>query len=635
MKFKSFLLLIYLVSSSFLSAQESRSNLSNYLIFQPQKMEISENKPAIDAAEFPALEVLLKLSMDQASAGKWTLTTAPDAVRVNFKIDAELSKHDEYQLKITKSDIEITAKNKNALHYGKQTLLHLLEFAKTENQSIPTLLINDWANFEKRGYMLDVSRDKIPTMESLYALIDQLSDWRINELQLYTEHTFAYRNHKKVWEDASPLTAEEIQELDAYCMQKGIDLVPNQNSFGHMENWLKHDEYLALSECETDCKTIWGSRSRTALAPTNPDSFKLMQELYAELLPNFSSTYANIGGDETVELGLGKSKALSDEIGKGRVYLDFLIKLNDEINKNGKQTQFWGDIVLNHPELIKEIPKNMTALVWGYDAVYPFDKNLVEFQKADLDFYVCPGTSSWRSEIGRNHNAFINLKNAAVEGKRFGAKGYLITDWGDYGHFQPKSVSYPSLILGSSYAWNYDEKTMDNLEFLLNKYVFKDATENTAKAVLTLGNAYLKAGIPEGNANAFHLMIRRYAWTMQGQYQTKHLNKNGLAAAEKEIEKGMDLLKKSQPTSYDSEIILKELEQASNLALFGIHLGQARLDAKNKATKEISKKQKEKLIAELEPLIENHKKIWVIRNRKGGLKDSAEKLEDVLNYLKE
>src|SRR5699024_8604836 len=140
-----------------------------------------------------------------------------------------------------------------------------------------------------------------------------------------------------------------------------------------MENWLKYDEYLVLSECETDCNTIWGKRSRTALAPTNPESLELMKELYAELLPNFSSNYANIGGDETVELGLGKSKKLSDSIGKGQVYLDFLMKLNDEIIKNGKQTQFWVDIDLNHPLLIKDIPKNIESLLCTYEATCPFE----------------------------------------------------------------------------------------------------------------------------------------------------------------------------------------------------------------------------------------------------------------------
>lgn len=277
----------------------------------------------------------------------------------------------------------------------------------------------------------------------------------------------------------------------------------------------------------------------------------------------------------------------------------------------------------------------MTALVWGYDATYPFNLNLAKFQEADLDFYVCPGTSTWRSEIGRNHNGFINLKNAGIEGKKFEAKGYLITDWGDYGHFQPKTVGYPTLVLGASYAWNYKEEALENLSFQLNKYVFQDTTGFTAKALLTLGDAYLKTNIPEGNANAFHLMIRRYKWTMQGHYQTKKLNKEGLLAAEQEINKGLELLRKARPKCADAEIILEETEQAAHLAFFGIHLGLARLKAKGMKTKNIPKKTRRALASELQMVIQNHKAIWLVRNREGGLSDSASKLEDVLNYLNE
>ena len=629
---KSILLIIAIFISTFTSANEL---LKKYLLFTPQEIIINTDSIAINQSQLSDLNEFLKESMQEASAGEWNLRAGTKMLSINFQIQAGLPHFDAYHLNIEKNTIHISAKNTTALRYAKQTLSYLLNYAKTEQQSLPELQINDWANFEKRGYMLDISRNKVPTIESLYQLIDQLASWRINELQLYTEHTFAYRNHPIVWKDASALTASQIKDLDYYCLKRGIDLVPNQNSFGHMENWLKHDEYLELSECETNCKTIWGNKKRTALAPTNPKSFELMQELYAELLPNFTSKYANIGGDETLELGLGKSKALSEEIGKGTVYLNFLKKLNAEVNKNGKKTQFWGDIVLNHPELIKDIPTNMTALVWGYDATYPFDKNLAEFHKAGLDFYVCPGTSTWRSEIGRNHNAFINLKEAAIAGNKYEAKGYLITDWGDYGHFQPKSVSYPTLVLGANYAWNYSEKTSNNLEFLLTNYVFKDASGYTAKALLILGNAYTKADIPEGNSNAYHLMIRRYKWTMQGHYQTKHLNTSGLLAARAEIEKGVEMLQKAKPTAADGKISIKELKQASKLALFGIKLGMERLQAKDMATKNIPLRKRKELAKELTSIIDSHKTVWLTRNRAGGLQDSAQKLEDLVTYLNE
>ena len=151
------------------------------------------------------------------------------------------------------------------------------------------------------GYMLDISRDKVPTMASLRRMVDVLSALGYNQFQLYTEHTFAYRDHRSVWADASPMTAEEVRALDAYCRERGIELVPNQNSFGHLEKWFKHPEYRPLAEAPYGgVKTPWGSTRVVprALCPTDPRSIAFVASLYDELLPNFSSKLFNVGCEE-------------------------------------------------------------------------------------------------------------------------------------------------------------------------------------------------------------------------------------------------------------------------------------------------------------------------------------------------
>ena len=97
------------------------------------------------------------------------------------------------------------------------------------------------------GYMLDISRHRVPTMETVKRQVDILAELGYNHFELYTEHTFAYSKHETVWREASPFTPDEIRELDDYCAARGIELVPNQNSFGHMERWLKHEAYRPLA----------------------------------------------------------------------------------------------------------------------------------------------------------------------------------------------------------------------------------------------------------------------------------------------------------------------------------------------------------------------------------------------------
>src|SRR6185295_18746980 len=140
--------------------------------------------------------------------------------------------------------------------------------------------------------------------------------------------------------------------------------------------------------------------------------------------------------------------------GTERVYLDFLREVHARVQRRGHRLQFWGDIIVKRPELIAELPRDAIALEWGYEADHPFTEHLELFRRAGLEFYVCPGTSSWNSIAGRSDNAILNLARAAQQGQAAGALGLLTTDWGDHGHLQPLPVSYLGLLLGAGFSWN-------------------------------------------------------------------------------------------------------------------------------------------------------------------------------------
>jgi hexosaminidase len=344
----------------------------------------------------------------------------------------EIGHAEGYQLVIDARSVQIIAQDQAGAFYGAQTLKQILQ---TCGGQLPQLSIEDYPDFPARGVMLDISRNKVPTMETLLGLIDWLAGLKINQIQLYTEHTFAYQNHPKVWENASPLTAEQILELDVYCQERFIELVPNQNSFGHMYHWLKLPEYAHLAE--THERVIeWMSEVPFTLAASEPESLTLLESIYDELLPNFTSKMFNVGADETWDLGAGRSKADVDARGKGRVYLEFLLKIYERVQARGRKMQFWGDIINQYPELVPEIPKDTIALEWGYEAGHPFAEKSELFAKSGIPFYVCPGTSSWLTISGRTENMLGCIRNSVENGLKFGAIGVLNTDWGDLGHWQ-------------------------------------------------------------------------------------------------------------------------------------------------------------------------------------------------------
>lgn len=298
------------------------------------------------------------------------VTAPPTEVGVLLRQDGTVSQHDQgYELAIEPSGITIGAATPQGMFYGVGTLIQIVEQAGGTGGTggtLPGLMVSDWPDFAVRGVMLDVSRDKVPTMQTVYALVDKFASWKLNQVQLYTEHTFAYRKHPDVWAEASPFTGQEILELDAYCKERFVELVPNQNAFGHMHRWLEHKEYADLAETHEEIETPWGGRMKGpfSLAPTEPGSLELVTELFDELLPHFSSRQFNVGCDETWDLGQGKSRELVAEHGEGRVYLDFLLQLHREVSARGRTMQFWGDIIEKHPELIPELPKDVIANAW-------------------------------------------------------------------------------------------------------------------------------------------------------------------------------------------------------------------------------------------------------------------------------
>ncbi len=114
---------------------------------------------------------------------------------LSLTLDAALEHPQGYQLTISEQGIHIAGKDQAGLFYGVMTLNQLL---RIHDGVLPLLNNTDWPDFSARGVMLDISRDKVPTMDTLFSLIDLLASWKVNQFQLYIEHTFAYHNHREV-----------------------------------------------------------------------------------------------------------------------------------------------------------------------------------------------------------------------------------------------------------------------------------------------------------------------------------------------------------------------------------------------------------------------------------------------------
>lgn len=382
-----------------------------------------------------------------------------------------------YRLDIAPGGITLTSASEAGLFYAEQTLRQILK--QTDPSRPPCLRILDWPVFPVRGFYHDVTRGKVPTLETLLSLAETCAAYKINQLQLYIEHTFAYRQHPEVWRGADPLTAEEILALDARCAELHIDLVPSFSTFGHFYTWIRQ-KFPDLNELERDVSSepfCWFDRMQHyTLDCQNPKSIALVREIIAETRPLFRSRFYNICADETFDLGKGRNRGLSEKNGPGRLYVDFLKQIIGAVQEAGAVPMFWGDIIGKYPELIHELPPSAVVLDWDYDPPLTHSNSDL-LQAAGRTYYICPGVNGWNSWLPDYGKAYKNITRFARLGEQRGASGLLNTDWGDYGHINTLGPTLPGLILGASAGWHPRSPALGRQRFeaALSRHLFGDS----------------------------------------------------------------------------------------------------------------------------------------------------------------
>lgn len=431
-------------------------------------LEVSCNAEDLKAVQLLKEEILIELGLDLKINKGFKPFEKLSAIRLS-KVEGE---KEAYKLSINEKGVHIIGGSSTGLFYGLQTLRQIIRQQRT---SLNYMMIEDKPYFKHRGFYHDVTRGKVPTLETLKLLVDRLAYYKINQLQLYIEHTFAFKGMSEVWVDKDPLTAEEILILDAYCKERHIELIPSLSTFGHLYEVLRTHSFTELCELEhvREEPYLFTGRNHT-LNATDVRSIELVKNMLEQYIPLFSSDTFNICCDETFELGKGKSKAYADEVGVGKLYTQFLNQIVDFVKGHGKKVMFWSDVILHHPELLSEIPEDVIGLTWDYLSSAD-GKGVRTIAEAGRSQYVCPGVGGWSMMMNLIGNAFENIRRMVAYGVENGAIGVLNTDWGDFGHVNFLGNSIPGMAYGAGLSWNPNgEKDFETMYEAISLLEFGD-----------------------------------------------------------------------------------------------------------------------------------------------------------------
>jgi hypothetical protein len=299
-----------------------------------------------------------------------------------------------YILQANANGVVIAGGAAAGVFYGLQTLKQLVR-GQGADAFIQGVDIYDVPAMRWRGVSDDVSRGPVPTVNYIKRQLRTFAAYKLNLHSFYMEQTFASSAHPLIGPEGGSLTPDEIRELVAYAKSYHIELVPEQQTFGHLHKALKLEKYAPLAE------TPYGD----VLSPQQEGTYALIADWYRELNQLFPGRFFHIGADETFELGQGQSREAARTRGVGAVYFEHLNRVHDLLKPYNRKLIFWGDIALNHPDLIGSIPKDLIVANWDYAPRDSYAARIDPFRNAGLQQLVCPGVWGW-------NQIFPNVDNA-------------------------------------------------------------------------------------------------------------------------------------------------------------------------------------------------------------------------------
>ncbi len=386
------------------------------------------------------------------------------------------------------------------LRYGAEALAQLT----APDGRVPAVHLQDAPALRRRGFLLDISRGKVPRPETVRWLVEVLARLRYNELFLYTEHTFQFEKHPEIGAGSGGYAAAEIRELDAFARECGVELVPCLQTFGHFRRILEKAPYRRLAESDR----LW------SVSPAAPGTYPLLQDLLGEYLPNFASGWAHLNCDEPVDLGKGLSSERAGREGPAAVFAGHVNRVAGMARELGKRPMIWADVIADHPEGLDLLDPSITLADWWYEPDHDFDR-VRRFRDAGRDFLTVAGTSSWTSLFPRFDTSLPNIRGHARAAKRFGASGFIVTDWGDGGHYNLFGGSLFPIAAGAEAAWGDEDRPEEELAAAFSEHVAGDASGFSGEFATRLGRLH-DTGFPHFNHSPlktvfFETRLRRSA----------------------------------------------------------------------------------------------------------------------------
>ena len=386
-----------------------------------------------------------------------------------------------YWLTIGKASALVAASSEKGLFYGVQTLRQLLSDGITYE-----LEIIDWPQCLVRGFHLE-TRYGMPDYGRMLEIIDETAHYKFNTLLMEFEDKYPYKSAPHIAAE-NALTPEQLENLQRYAHDRFMEIIPLQQTLGHLEYVLKKDEYYPLREVREEGPRDGLPFSGGLLGPnhfnsideiciSNEEAVRLVERLLDDAISLFpASRYIHIGCDEAWNLcccGLCRERGE-----KNRLFTEHVNRMAGKVKAAGKTPVMWDDMLrhFNDAEM-QLLDKDILLVCWLYYKYETGDaKTHIERYKSFG--YQVLGASSAKCSAGLAADYFdipdfsertANIADWSGLADELELPGVITTVWSNYtGTIAPphpffETAWYPVLLSADMY-WNREAGSDRNFE---------------------------------------------------------------------------------------------------------------------------------------------------------------------------
>jgi hypothetical protein len=423
-----------------------------------------------------------------------------------------------YTIRYASKTLTLTGATGAGLFYAAQTAKQMIE-------SLPSGLvlhaaeIHDWPAMRYRGLHDDLSRGPVDTLEFQKKLIRTLAAYKINVYSPYFENTQQYASNPLPAPPEGSISADDARDLVAYAETYHITVIPEQEAIGHLRKMLVWETYADVAE------TPHGA----VVSPGQPGALPLIDQMFKELAALYPGPFLHIGGDETIDLGIGRTRAQVDAEGLPAVYIDYLQRIVTSLEPLHKKILFWGDVAQSDPELLKALPPSikhqLIAVAWGYSPqARGFLPELKPYTEAGIPVWVSPAINNYRQVWPNQQLALEDIQEFTRDGQRYGATGQLDTLWNDDGE-SLANMNWYGILFGAAAAWQHGESSIPAFQESFAQVFHGDSLGllNQAQDELTQAMTLLHDSKVIGNTEGTDGLFWVDPWSKDGQVMAEKM----------------------------------------------------------------------------------------------------------------